>query len=210
MPKKSFGSCGAAWPRGKNDTTAPHWPPWLQAGCAARLLGTVNVTDTLSANATLTVTLALTEPQSLTGVGTQVWAVVDEADAVSEADESNNTEYAFFPLLPDLTLTAADISGDGPVMVTLHNEGVLTATAPRLAAWSDGLTGTLVYGATLSDPGPGAVATATLELQPGALELWVKADPDNLIAESSEGNNLAVRVVEVLCHLYLPLVLRGR
>jgi len=96
------------------------------------------------------------------------------------------------------------------VTVTLHNAGVLTATAPTLAIWSDGLTGTLLYSTTLSDLGPGASTVVTLNLSSGGFELWAKADPENLIAESSEGNNLAVREVaaEASNKVYLPLVLR--
>ncbi len=41
-------------------------------------------------------------------------------------------------------------------------------------------------------------------------ELWVKADPDYRIAESREGNNLAVWEVTVSFRLYLPLVIRNR
>jgi len=93
------------------------------------------------------------------------------------------------------------------VTVTLHNAGVFTATAPVVAAWSGGLTGTLLYSGTLSDLGPGGSVTATLDVH-GEFELWVKADPENLIVESSEGNNLAVRVVEAPHRIYLPLVLR--
>jgi len=174
------------------------------------LLGMVPVTEDLAAGTQTTVTLTLTDPFALAGLGTQAWAVADEGDAVVEAEEGNNTAYAFLPLLPDLTLTAADISGDGPVTVTLHNAGVLTATAPTLAIWSDGLTGTLLYSTTLSDLGPGASTVVTLNLSSGGFELWAKADPENLIAESSEGNNLAVREVaaEASNKVYLPLVLR--
>jgi len=94
------------------------------------------------------------------------------------------------------------------VTVTLHNAGVFTATAPVVAAWSGGLTGTLLYSGTLSDLGPGASADVTLSLSSNVSELWVKADPDNLIAEGNEGNNLAVQAVTVPVKVYLPLVLR--
>lgn len=173
------------------------------------LLGTVPVTSDLAAGGQVTVTLALTDPLSLAGLGAQLWAIADSGGDVNEADETNNTDYALLPALPDLTLTAGDVAGDGPVVVTVRNAGVVTATAPVLAVRQGGLTGTLVYSETLSTLGPGASVTATISLQPGAFVLWVEADPDNLIAESNEGNNLAVREVEVPRRIYLPLVQRN-
>jgi len=174
------------------------------------LLGTALVTGDLAAGAAVTVTLALTDPLSLAGLGAQLWAVADSDDVVTEADEGNNTDYAFLPALPDLALTAADIQGSGPVTVTVHNGGVLTATAPLLAVRDGSLTGTLVYSGVLGDIGPGASRTVTLTMEAGQVELWAQADPEDRIAESSEGNNLAVRVMEIPHRVYLPLVLRNK
>ena len=172
------------------------------------LLGTAPVTGDLAAGAEVTVTLALTDPLSLAGLGAKLWAIADSDDAVAEADEGNNTDYALLPALPDLTLTAADIQGSGPLTVTVHNAGVVTATSPLLMVRDGGLTGTLVYSGTLGDIGPGASQAVTLTMGGGQVELWAQADPDNLIAESSEGNNLAVRAVEIPHRVYLPLVTR--
>ncbi len=172
------------------------------------LLGTAPVTGDLAAGAEVTVTLALTDPLSLAGLGAKLWAIADSDDAVAEADEGNNTDYALLPALPDLTLTAADIQGSGPLTVTVHNAGVVTATSPLLMVRDGGLTGTLVYSGTLGDIGPGASRAVTLTMGGGQVELWAQADPDNLIAESSEGNNLAVRAVEIPHRVYLPLVTR--
>ena len=174
------------------------------------LLGAAPVTNDVAAGEQVTVTLALTDPLSLAGLGTRLWATADSDDVVSEANEENNTDYATLPLLPDLVLTARAVKGDGPVMVTVHNVGVVTATAPVLTVRQDGLTGTLLYSDTLPALGPGAEGTITFTLSPGSFELWVKADPDNLIAESNEGNNLAVRKVSIPFRIHLPLVLYNR
>jgi len=48
----------------------------------------------------------------------------------------------------------------------------------------------------------------TLTSVAGQVELWAYADPDHLIAESDESNNLAVREMTILSRIYLPLVLR--
>jgi hypothetical protein len=177
------------------------------------LLGAVTVGDDLGAGEQVTVTLALTDTVPLIGLGDTLWAIADAGENVTEADEENNTEYAALNILPDLTLTAADIVGYGPITVTVHNAGVITATAPVIAVWQGGLTGTLLYSGTLGVLEPGGSQGITVTFAGDEAELWAKADPDNQIAESNEGNNLAVREVAVVTpdqmQIYLPLVLRN-
>ncbi len=173
------------------------------------LLGTVAVGSDLGVGEQVTVTLALTDTASLAGLGDLLWAIADAGEAVAEAAEGNNSDYARLAVLPDLTLTAADIVGSGPVVVTVRNAGVVTATAPVVAMRQGGPTGTLVYSGTLSTLGPGDSDTVTLTFVSGQVELWAHADPDYLIAESDESNNLAVREIIVPFRIYLPLVLRS-
>ena len=173
------------------------------------LLGTVAVGSDLGVGEQVTVTLALTDTASLAGLGDLLWAIADAGEMVAEADEGNNSDYARLAVLPDLTLTAADIAGSGPVVVTVRNAGVVTATAPVVAARQGGPTGPLVYSGTLSTLGPGDSDTVTLTSVTGQIELWAYADPDHLIAESDESNNLAVREIIVPFRIYLPLVLRS-
>ena len=172
------------------------------------LLSTLPVTADLAAGERMTVTWAMTEPATLAGVGETLWARVDSSDAVTEANEDDNLAYATLGVLPDLSLAATDIGGSGPITVTVHNRGAVTATGAALAAWQGGLSGTLVYSGALCDLGPGATQTLTLTLSSGPVDLWAKADPENVLAECDESNNLAVRKVAVAFRVYLPLVLR--
>ncbi len=160
------------------------------------LVGQVAVAADLPAGETVSVTLALPNTAALAGLGDTLWAVVDEDERVVEADEGNNTAYAHLPVRPDLTLTAADIQGYDPVSVTVHNRGPVAAPVSVLHVWSGGLTGTLAYSATLGALTPGASQTITFTPAFTATEVWASIDPDQSIAESNEGNNLAVRFLE--------------
>jgi hypothetical protein len=195
-------------------STVPASPSWAVAFRAedptlGPLLGTVGVGSAVAPGGQATVTLALDDPASLAGVGTRFWAVADSASVVVEADEDNNAGYAALDILPDLTLAAPDIRGDGPITVTVHNVGVLTATGVvTLTVWQDAPGGTVVYHGVLGTIGPGASAHAVLDLPPGQVELWAKVDPDNEVAESDESNNLAACRRVVLARVYLPLIMR--
>ncbi len=175
------------------------------------LIGATSVENDLAAGDKLTTTFTITDPASLVGLGDTLWAVADDGDVVTETDEENNTAYAPLAVLPDLTLSAADIYGSGPITITVRNMGMLTATAPALAVWREGLTGTLVYSDTLGALGPGAVGRITVSVEAGAVKVWGHVDPHQHIAESDESNNLAVRtvVVKSLKWIYLPITLRN-
>ena len=165
------------------------------------LLGAVNVNADLNAGEQITVSLALADPASSAGFGDPLeevpggifWAVADAGNVVEEADETNNSDYAALGALPDLTLSAADIRGNGPITVTVRNAGVITAVNAALSVRQNSMTGTLVYSDVLGALTPGGSQVITLDLSLGRTELWAKVDPHDNIAESDEGNNLAVR-----------------
>ncbi len=163
----------------------------------------------LSPGAVETMTLILYDPASVLG-GTHVgWVVVDTQNSITEADEGNNAAVTALNVLPDLTLSAEDVSGSGPLDITLHNNGLITATGVPLTVRSGSMTGTLLYSGTLPTVSPGESASINATILPGTYTLFVQADPADVIAELDECNNLAVRAVEVEAWLYLPLVLRG-
>ncbi len=146
-----------------------------------------------------------------------IWILADPTDALLEADEGNNLGFLWADILPDLTLAATDIAGSGPVTITVHNQGYVTATDVVVAAYQDTATGTLVYSGTIGAIGPHSRGTLllpyaggilTLTLPAGEYDLFVEADPDNAIPEMDESNNLAVRAVVISHHVYLPLVLK--
>jgi hypothetical protein len=76
------------------------------------LLGVVVVGSDLGVGDQVTVTLALTAPARFAGLGSMLWATADEEGRVAEADEGNNSNVAPLAILPDLTVTAADIGTD--------------------------------------------------------------------------------------------------
>lgn len=154
--------------------------------------------------------LEITLSHAITAPVTTMWITVDATDAITEAVEGNNTLGATLDRLPDLTLSAEDIALDTALRVTLHNTGWTTATQISLAAWDGGLTGTQLYSGVIPLVPPGASSTVTAPLPglSGPIDLWIKADPEDQIAEWNEGNNLALRRVFISHHVYLPLVLR--
>jgi len=115
------------------------------------------------------------------------------------------------PFLPDLTLTAADITGNSPLHVTVHNGGLVDAANVEVelrdGAQDDTLL--LLHTETLALIPAGGSARFTVSLLPGDHLLFITADPANAIDEAAEGNNLAIRRVGIFNYIYLPLVLRN-
>ncbi|MDQ1300539.1 MAG: hypothetical protein QG637_457, partial [Chloroflexota bacterium] len=139
------------------------------------------------------------------------WALADPADAVAEGDETNNSGILWADIRPDVTLTAADIAGFEPVVVTVRNSGSVTATAVTVALHRDQITGTLLYSGTVGAIAPGGAQTFTPTIPPGSYDLFVEIDPADAIAELDESNNLAAHRVDVavgIKRLYLPLIMR--
>jgi hypothetical protein len=180
------------------------------------LLGTSGVSSTLDAGQAVTLTLVLSNPAALADAGNRYWAIADEAGGIPETSESNNTTYAALNVLSDLSVTADDFELDdaGILTVTVRNSGVLTAENVALRVWRGaGLTGSLaysgstVYSGTVGSVEPGGSASAGFALN-GSANLRAKVDPDNAIAESNEGNNMATRQMNIKRYIYLPLVLK--
>ncbi|OQY20004.1 MAG: hypothetical protein B6I34_08990, partial [Anaerolineaceae bacterium 4572_32.1] len=172
------------------------------------LLGTVTVTDTVGVGAAVTVSLPITDPVALSGAGNLFWVVVDAGGAIVEGDETNNVDFAALNALPDLTVSPYDIRGLEPVSVTVRNIGVITATGVAVTAWPEGEAGVITYTKTISGLGPGASTMITFTVDSEVWKLWVRVDPNDVIFESNETNNLATRRLTADSWVYLPLVLR--
>jgi hypothetical protein len=184
----------------------------LRAGDATTgtLLGVLQAPQGVSAGAQITLTTVLTDTTGWPAGADVMWATVDAIDAIFEADETNNTADAALPFLPDLTLTATDITGNGPLYVTVHNVGLVDAADVVVELHEDAQSGTLLllYSETLASIPAGSRASFSLSLPAGEHTLYISADPANAIAEAAEGNNLAIRRVSIFNYVYLPLVLR--
>ncbi len=176
----------------------------LQA--AGPLVASAAVDQSMAPGEKVTLTWVLTDVAALAGLGDKLWVVADPGNAIAEADEGNNTELAALNILPDLAMS---IEGRNALTITLYNNGYLTATDVLLTARQDALTGTLLYSHTIESIAPGGSQVLTFTPTAGSYA-FVKADPDNLIAEMDESNNVGVSVVITVAphRIYLPLVLR--
>jgi hypothetical protein len=107
---------------------------------------------------------------------------------------------------PDLTLSTGDIGfnpsapaeGDTiTIKATIHNDGIISATNVVVQFSTDG---TPIGEQTIIWIQSGSTGTASIKWVPAAAgthTITVKVDPENRIAESNEGNNLASREITV-------------
>jgi len=126
-----------------------------------------------------------------------------------EADEDNNADMLWVDILPDLTLAATDIGEEEPFDITIHNQGLVTATGVLVAVYQDYLTGTLLYSGTIAAIAPGGAGALPVALPPARYTLFVEIDPADAVPELDESNNLAMRNVVSHFRIYLPLVLKN-
>jgi subtilase family serine protease len=143
-------------------------------------------------------------------VSHDIWIIVDDsAETVAEADETNNVGFIWGDILPDLTLSATDITGTGPVSIILHNNGTVAATDVTLALYQDAIDGTVIYSDTVGTIGAHAAKTVELPVPNGEYALYVEIDPADAVPEMDESNNAAVRPLVVRRELYMPLIIRA-
>ncbi|MEW1757020.1 CARDB domain-containing protein [Streptomyces cyaneofuscatus] len=140
-----------------------------------------------------------------------VSALVDPTDTIIESDNTNNSRTTASPLVvgqspgPDLEVRSITSSPSNPAVgaavsftVAVHNRGtsaVSAGTVTRLTVGSTTLNGTtpaVPAGATVNVPISGSW-TATS----GGATLTATADATNLVAETSETNNVLARSIVV-------------
>ncbi len=146
---------------------------------------TLNVTLDAGTSQTFTLPVALTNALDIT-------VVVDTANAVEEADETNNELAVRFQprTLPDLA--PADLQvvpGDRVVLVRVQNIGSQPYTGPLRVQ--------IVFGGRVTEqitfngaiPAQGSITLSGVVPITGAGSLSAVVDPDNTITEASESNN---------------------
>ncbi|MFD3412624.1 CARDB domain-containing protein [Streptomyces cyaneofuscatus] len=140
-----------------------------------------------------------------------VSALVDPTDTIIESDNTNNSRTTASPLVvgqspgPDLEVRSITSSPSNPAVgaavsftVAVHNRGtsaVSAGTVTRLTVGSTTLNGTtpaLPAGATVNVPISGSWTAAS-----GGATLTATADATNLVAETSETNNVLARSIVV-------------
>ncbi|MGA5471075.1 CARDB domain-containing protein [Streptomyces arboris] len=140
-----------------------------------------------------------------------VSALVDPTDTIIESDNTNNSRTTASPLVvgqspgPDLEVRSITSSPSNPAVgaavsftVAVHNRGtsaVSAGTVTRLTVGSTTLNGTtpaVPAGATVNVPISGSWTAAN-----GGATLTATADATNLVAETSETNNVLARSIVV-------------
>ncbi|PVC83840.1 APHP domain-containing protein [Streptomyces sp. CS090A] len=140
-----------------------------------------------------------------------VSALVDPTDTIVESDNTNNSRTTASPLVvgqspgPDLEVRSITSSPSNPAVgaavsftVAVHNRGtsaVSAGTVTRLTVGSTTLNGTtpaVPAGATVNVPISGTWTAAS-----GGAALTATADATNLVAETSETNNVLARSIVV-------------
>lgn len=187
----------------------------LRAGDAStgQLLGTVSI-PVIPAGGSHT-TSQWVDAGTLAGLSVnRLWAVADSSSTVVELDEADNTAAAPLYILPDLTLSAADVvGGAGVIEVTIHNEGLAASMSIPLWLLIGGNipTSSSDYVATVPAIPAGGQTVVMIEIPAGSATYGLKVDPGNTLEEMSEGNNATVQKVTVSSgnqQVYLPIVLR--
>ncbi len=135
---------------------------------------------------------------------------VDPGDAVEEGDETNNSVIATFTVLADLALqsltwTPTEVVDGNTLSVSslVENLGVVPCAAWIVRLVASGVQDTgwtaVVEGDSALDPGEGAVAGAQwVDVRAGEWLLTAVADPESLVEEISETNNVCSETLHVL------------
>ena len=160
----------------------------------------------------------------------QIYVQVDPANAISEADESNNTISATLDFRPDLTVDSITfdppnplLPDGGPMTITIRaqvrNVGHLAVVGVKTDFWDGppGGGGTKIGSLTIA-PSPatplGRDEEATAQIAwttdvPGPHAIYVRVDPEHTIAEVDEGNNQAVGTVFVAAdRIHMPWIFK--
>jgi subtilase family serine protease len=141
--------------------------------------------------------------------------VVDTRDVVDECREDNNTRYLDFKVtgsggqsrLPELSVYAIGVNPRKPCIddvvtfsAQVKNTGTATAAPSKLSLRIGGGT-PVILSVPAIDPGKYATVTKTESLSRAQrYRVTARADYDNKIAESNEGNNVKSSDFEVFDH----------
>ncbi|HHH41740.1 MAG TPA: hypothetical protein ENK56_07015, partial [Chloroflexi bacterium] len=158
---------------------------------------------------------AMWDASSVAGGWHKVYAVVDPAGGIVEADEENNLGWAGVGLLPDLVLrptaVITGINADGTQAVSLwvfndgqrDAEGVMVGLYNRLP-----VSGVVPLASTTVSVPAGAYRVVNLNLGSYRWGFYAGVDINQTMEDRDRGNNV-LRVGEVPHFVYLPILLRN-
>ena len=137
----------------------------------------------------------------------QYFVTVDSLDEIDEVDEANNSDYFAIKVMPDLVIYAGDITATieegvgGSVNVTLRNWG----TAPGeniIVSLYEGpdidLTRTPLHTWTVPSLAVDEVTTLSTTIDHIPYHLFAVADPESIIEEIDESNNVSFEELPVV------------
>ena len=166
--------------------------------------------SSLAVGGTTNVSFTYTAPQYTADRTISVTATADSTNAVAESNENNNTRSASFKVLaslPDLTVTS--LTGDKAVYeagetvavtAVVKNIGEKASAATKVRLTVSGI-GT--FSKNVSALGIGATQavtfafTAPTALSAQNISVTAFVDPDNIIAESNENNNMRTATISI-------------
>lgn len=130
-----------------------------------------------------------------------VYVVVDRLNGIREQNETNNMANLGTMILPDLALSANNVSisemseGNATIEAVISNIGLSSAENVTIELFDGNISTnvTLIGNVTIDTIPPGSRSTIDIDwyATPGQHEICVQIDPHNLIQELDKANNLA-------------------
>jgi hypothetical protein len=136
----------------------------------------------------------------------EYYVTIDSGDSILEVDEENNTDNYIIEVLPDLVIYAGDISATlsetgGPVEVTIRNWGTSDATNIMVSLYEGpdiDLTRTPIYTWNAASLSVDEIVTLSTTIDYLPDHLFAVIDPDNVIEELEEKNNVGYEELPVI------------
>lgn len=165
---------------------------------------TQNRTISLAAGASTTVTYTFAAPTSLDNQSITLTVIADANNAIQEINENNNarsTAIVVNALRPDIAVVDSSITDWYAGKTVVVSTTVRNRTAQSVHSVAVRLTiGSTSYTESIPIPGNGsnlAVFKITVP-SPGDYTVRVTADPDGMLNETDESNNLLTKTIQVI------------
>jgi subtilase family serine protease len=166
------------------------------------------------ASSTGSVSTSLTIPSGIAAGSYYIIAKADDADAVAETDETDNTRAVLIRISPDLIVSVLTVPASAAAGSTIsvsdttknQGQGIAAATATRLYLSTNNVyeasdiplgsrdVPLLAYGASSAGSTPIVIPPGTAA---GTYYIVARADDGGGVAESNEGNNVASRAITI-------------
>ena len=145
----------------------------------------------------------------------EYFVTIDTGDEILEVDEENNSDYFTIAVLPDLVIYAGDITTTleegigGSADVTLRNWGTTAGTNITVSLYEGpdiDLGKAPLHTWTVPSLAVDNITTLSTTIDHIPHHLFAVADPDNLIKEIDESNNVAFEDLPVVNGSYVIIV----